>query len=127
MYKKPVIYQLLPRLFGNENSSCIPHGSIQENGTGKFAHINTAALTAIKRLGVTYIWLTGIIEHASTTDYSAYGIAPVSACLVKGKAGSPYAIRDYYDVCPIWRRMFPAAWQSLRTWYGVATTAACWC
>ncbi|MCL2739099.1 MAG: alpha-amylase family glycosyl hydrolase [Bacteroidales bacterium] len=100
MYKKPIIYQLLPRLFGNENSSCIPHGSIQENGTGKFAHINTAALTAIKRLGVTHIWLTGIIEHASTTDYSAYGIAPVDACLVKGKAGSPYAIRDYYDVCP---------------------------
>ncbi|MCL1973761.1 MAG: alpha-amylase family glycosyl hydrolase, partial [Bacteroidetes bacterium] len=100
MQKKTIIYQLLPRLFGNVNPSCIPNGTMAENGAGKFADINATLLTAIKRLGVTHIWLTGILEHASTTDYSEYGIAPVAHCLVKGRAGSPYAIRDYYDVAP---------------------------
>ena len=95
-----VIYQLLPRLFGNTNTHCIPSGSIEENGVGKFEDITLAALTAIKRLGVTHIWLTGILEHASTTSYTAWNIPPVEPSLVKGKAGSPYAIRDYYDVSP---------------------------
>ena len=97
---KPIIYQLLPRLFGNENPACIPHGSLQENGSGKFNHITPAALAAIKRLGVTHLWLTGILEYATTTDYTQYGISLVDPSLVKGKAGSPYAIRDYYDVSP---------------------------
>ena len=100
MDKKPVIYQLLPRLFGNTNRACIPNGSIQENGAGKFNDINSAALTAIKRLNVTHIWLTGILAHATTTDYTPFGLSPVDPSLVKGKAGSPYAIRDYYDVSP---------------------------
>jgi len=95
-----LIYQLLPRLFGNRNSNCIPHGTIEENGVGKFADINLAALTSIKHLSVTHIWLTGILEHASTSDYSARGISPIDCSLVKGKAGSPYAIMDYYDVSP---------------------------
>ena len=95
-----IIYQLLPRLFGNQNPNCIPYGTIEENGSGKFIDISLFALTAIKRLHATHIWLTGILEHASTTDYLEFGMAPVDVCLVKGKAGSPFAIRDYYDVCP---------------------------
>lgn len=102
-----IIYQLLPRLFGNENPSCIPNGSIKENGSGTFIDINVAALSAIKRLGVTHIWPTGVLEHASATDYSSFGISPVDRSLVKGKAGSPYAIRDYYDVCPDLARDVP--------------------
>ena len=97
---KMIIYQLLPRLFGNENPACVHNGSLQQNGVGKFAHINEAALKAIKRLQVTHIWFTGILEHATTTDYSGYGIESVDPALVKGKAGSPYAVRDYYDVSP---------------------------
>ena len=97
---KIIIYQLFPRLFGNKKTACLPNGSLQENGVGKFDDIDLVALTAIKRLNVTHIWLTGILEHASTTDYSSFGIASVEHSLIKGKAGSPYAIRDYYDVSP---------------------------
>ena len=98
--RRMIIYQLLPRLFGNRNSRCVHNGTIEENGVGKFADIDLAALTAIKRLRVTHIWLTGILEHASTTDYSQYGIPLADPSLVKGRAGSPYAISDYYDVSP---------------------------
>ena len=97
---KMVIYQLLPRLFGNAKACCIPYGSMEENGVGKFADINIAALSAIKRLCVTHIWLTGILEHASTTPYPSEGIPASEPSLVKGRAGSPFAIRDYYDVSP---------------------------
>ena len=95
-----LIYQVLIRLFGNRNPQPRPGGSMQENGVGKFADINRNALQALKRMGVSHIWLTGVPEHASATDYSAYGIPPVAGELLKGQAGSPYAIRDYYDVCP---------------------------
>jgi glycosidase len=97
---KIIVYQLFPRLFGNTKAICVPNGSLQENGVGKFDDITLTAITAIKRLNVSHIWLTGILEHASTTDYSAFGIASVEHSLVKGKAGSPYAVRDYYDVSP---------------------------
>ncbi|WP_316746208.1 alpha-amylase family glycosyl hydrolase [Pedobacter gandavensis] len=97
---KPVIYQLLPRLFGNKQSQQITYGTIQENGVGKFADINNKALDGIKELGVSHVWYTGVIAHASLTDYSAFGIPADDADVVKGRAGSPYAIRDYYDVDP---------------------------
>ena len=97
---KVVIYQLLPRLFGNTKSDCIPNGSMKENGSGKFDDITVEALTAIKRLSVTHIWLTGVLEHASTTAYPEIDVPSSEPSLVKGKAGSPYAIRDYYDVSP---------------------------
>ena len=98
--EKIVIYQLLPRLFGNTTENCVAGGSLEENGVGKFNDINDNALTAIKRLGCTHVWYTGILEHATQTDYSAYGIAPDNCYVVKGKAGSPYAVKDYYDVDP---------------------------
>ena len=100
MYKKPIIYQLMPRWFTNIKENCVPNGTIRQNGCGKFNEIDESTLRSIKSLGATHVWYTGVIEHATTTNYSRYGIAPCNPHVVKGKAGSPYAIRDYYDVCP---------------------------
>lgn len=97
---KFTIYQVLPRLFGNYNTTRKPNGSIEENGCGKFNSFTNKALSEIKNLGITHIWYTGIIEHATQTNYSAYGIRRDHPGIVKGKAGSPYAIKDYYDVDP---------------------------
>ena len=98
--KKVIIYQLMPRWFTNCNDSCVPNGTIRQNGVGKFNDIDESKLRSIKSLGATHVWYTGIIEHASATNYSRQGITPCNPHVVKGKAGSPYAIRDYYDVCP---------------------------
>ncbi len=97
---KLVIYQLLPRLFGNKVALNKPYGTITENGCGKFNDINDRALDELKRLGVSHVWYTGVIEHASMTSYPVSGIVADDADVVKGRAGSPYAIRDYYDVDP---------------------------
>lgn len=97
---KFAIYQVLPRLFGNYNTTRKPHGTIKENGCGKFNSFTPKALKEIKSLGITHIWYTGVIEHATKTDYSAFGIRPDHPAVVKGNAGSPYAIKDYYDVDP---------------------------
>ncbi|TAE02761.1 MAG: alpha-amylase [Bacteroidetes bacterium] len=97
---KFVIYQLFVRLFGNQSAKNLFFGTKEENGTGKFSDINKKALQALKKLGSTHIWYTGVIEHASMTDYSAFGILPDNPHVVKGRAGSPYAIKDYYDVNP---------------------------
>src|SRR6185503_15945607 len=75
-------------------------GTLEENGVGKFEDINDRALAGIKELGVTHVWYTGVIEHALLTDYSSQGIPLDDADVVKGRAGSPYAIKDYYDVNP---------------------------
>ncbi len=98
--KKAIIYQLMPRWFTNCNEKCVAGGNIRQNGVGKFNDIDDARLRSIKSLGATHVWYTGVIEHATATDYSRQGIAPCNPHVVKGKAGSPYAIRDYYDVCP---------------------------
>ena len=98
--KKMIIYQLMPRWFTNLSEKCLPNGTIRQNGCGKFNEIDDNRLRSIKSLGATHVWYTGIIEHATATDYSRQGISPCNPHVVKGKAGSPYAIRDYYDVCP---------------------------
>ena len=98
--KKIFIYQLLPRLFGNTTSALIQDGSIEENGSGKFSDISDKALKELKKSGYTHLWYTGILAHASTTDYTKYGIPKQYPEIIKGKAGSPYAVRDYYDVDP---------------------------
>lgn len=100
MKTKISIYQTFPRLFGNKNKNPKIGGSIKENGVGKFNDYTSKALLTIRDLGITHIWYVGIIEHGTTTDYSKYGIAKDHPALVKGKAGSPYAIKDYYDVNP---------------------------
>jgi glycosidase len=97
---KLVIYQLLPRYFGNTNATNKLYGSKEENGVGKFNDITPKALQELKKLGISYVWYTGVLEHATMTDYSAYGIKQDDPDIVKGKAGSPYAIKDYYDVDP---------------------------
>ena len=97
---KFVIYQVFPRLFGNFNTSNIYKGTIEENGCGKFNSFTAKALNEIRLLGVTHIWYTGVIEHATKTDYSANDIRSDYPGIVKGNAGSPYAIKDYYDVDP---------------------------
>ncbi len=100
MKKKITLYQLFPRLFGNETAHPIPFGSRQENGCGTFASVNDNALRSLAELGITHIWFTGVPEHATSTDYSRYGITPDHPLVIKGRAGSPYAIKDYYDVHP---------------------------
>ena len=97
---KPRIYQLLPRLFGNENERRKINGTLAENGSGKFSDLSEAVLQGLREDHYTHLWLTGILQHASSTDYSAVGQAADDPDLLKGIAGSPYAIRDYFDVSP---------------------------
>ena len=97
---KIILYQIFTRLFGNDNTQCTPNGSIEQNGCGKLNDFTPEALATIKKLGTTHVWYTGVIEHATQTDYSAQGIRPDHKATVKGKAGSPYAIKDYYDIDP---------------------------
>ncbi|MBT2556981.1 alpha amylase C-terminal domain-containing protein [Hymenobacter sp. ISL-91] len=95
---KLIIYQLMTRLFGNQTATNKTYGTAQENGVGKFNDITDQALQAIKRMGVSHVWYTGVLDHATLTAYE--GIPADDADVVKGRAGSPYAIRDYYDVAP---------------------------
>ncbi|TGE09334.1 alpha-amylase family glycosyl hydrolase [Hymenobacter fodinae] len=97
---KLVIYQMMTRLFGNKTAVNKHYGTLQENGVGKFNDINTTALQAIKKMGVSHVWFTGVLEHATMTNYTKDGIALDDADVVKGRAGSPYAVKDYYDVDP---------------------------
>jgi glycosidase len=100
MTEKPVIYQIFTRLFGNRQDHPVVNGNIRENGCGKMDDIDEGTISRIRQMGVTHIWLTGIIRHATTTDYTSAGIPSQTPMVVKGKAGSPYAITDYYDVDP---------------------------
>ena len=94
------IYQLFVRLFGNTNETRTPNGTLARNGVGKFNDINDAALKSLRKMGFTHIWLMGVLQQASGTDYSSIGQPADDPDLLKGIAGSPYAIRDYFDVCP---------------------------
>lgn len=95
---RPVIYQLLVRTFGNTNETRKINGTLAENGCGKFSHINDVALESIAAMGFTHIWLTGVLEQASGTSYPNRPADKPD--ILKGLAGSPYAIKDYFDVCP---------------------------
>lgn len=95
---RPVIYQALPRLFGNTDETRTHNGTLAENGCGKFSDFNDRSLSSLKKLGITHLWLTGVVEQASGTSYPGREADP--ADILKGVAGSPYAIRDYFDVCP---------------------------
>ena len=98
--KKDVVYQVFTRLFGNKNTTNKPWGTIEENGVGKFNDFTDTALQEIKKLGVTYIWYTGVPHHDVIRDYTKYGISNDDPDVVKGRAGSPYAVKDYYNVNP---------------------------
>lgn len=97
---KPVIYQVFTRLFGNKNTTNKPWGTIEENGVGKFNDFTDEALQGIKEFGVSHIWYTGVPHHAVIRDYTKYGISNDDPDVVKGRAGSPYAVKDYYNVNP---------------------------
>lgn len=97
---KPLIYQIFTRLYGNRTTKNVPAGSISQNGCAKMNHITDAQLKRIADYGFTHVWYTGLLEHATQTDYSKYGIAKDHPAVVKGRAGSPYAVKDYYDVDP---------------------------
>lgn len=97
---KIVIYQIFTRLFGNTKTTNAFNGSMEVNGCGKMNDISDKALSELKKFGVSHVWYTGIIEHATMTDFSSYGIKADNPEVVKGIAGSPYAIKDYYDVNP---------------------------
>jgi glycosidase len=97
---KLVIYQMMTRLFGNKKAVNKTYGTLAENGVGKFNDITDKALQEIKKLGATHVWYTGVIEHAVMTDYTKFDIPLDDADVVKGRAGSPYAIKDYYDINP---------------------------
>lgn len=97
---KMIVYQVLPRLFGNLNDKPKQDGSIVDNGVGKFSDFTSEALNKIHELGITHIWYTGVLEHATKTDHTVYQIRRDHSSIVKGNAGSPYAVKDYYDVDP---------------------------
>ncbi|MCM4166888.1 Alpha-1,4-glucan:maltose-1-phosphate maltosyltransferase [Arenibacter antarcticus] len=98
--RKTVVYQVFTRLFGNTNTTNKPWGTIDENGVGKMADFSKKALQEIRDLGVTHIWYTGIPHHALIGDYTSFGISNDDPDIVKGRAGSPYAVKDYYSVNP---------------------------
>ncbi|WP_375240852.1 alpha-amylase family glycosyl hydrolase [Polaribacter sp.] len=98
--KKVVVYQVFTRLFGNTNTTNKPWGTIEENGVGKFNDFTDKALKEIKDLGITHIWYTGVPHHDVIRDYTAFGISNDDPDVVKGRAGSPYAVKDYYNVNP---------------------------
>ena len=98
--RKKVIYQVFTRLFGNQNTQNKPWGTLEENGVGKFNDFDDKALKEIRELGVSHIWYTGVLHHAMVTDYTSYGISNDDPDVVKGRAGSPYAVKDYYNVDP---------------------------
>lgn len=95
---RPVVYQLFVRHFSNHTRGGQPWGTREQNGCGTFNGINDRALEALARMGITHLWFTGVIRHASQTSHP--GLPADPACIVKGMAGSPYAITDYYDVDP---------------------------
>ncbi len=95
---RPIIYQLFVRHFSNTTTTGITWGDKSQNGCGTFAGINDAALESLAKMGVTHLWLTGILRHATQSSYPTLPASP--ACVTKGKAGSPYAVSDYYDVDP---------------------------
>ncbi len=98
--QKIIIYQAFTRLFGNQVTTNKPWGTAAENGVGKLNDFNDEALLALKKMGVTHLWLTGVLHHAMVADYSAIGIDADDPEVVKGRAGSPYAVKDYYNINP---------------------------
>lgn len=98
--KKAVVYQVFTRLFGNQNTTNKAWGTIEENGVGTFNDFTPTALREIKDLGATHIWYTGVPHHAVIRDYTSIGISNDDPEVVKGRAGSPYAVKDYYNVNP---------------------------
>lgn len=93
-----IIYQTFPRIMTNMNKECVRGGTLELNGCGKLNDLTPKVLKSLADLGINCIWLTGLIEMATKTSFP--GIPADNPNIVKGEAGSPYAIKDYYDVAP---------------------------
>jgi len=93
------IYQLLPGS-SHVNETRRTNGTLAENGCGRFSDLDDTALAALRAMGFTHLWLTGVLRQATATDYAEIGLYADDPDLLKGQAGSPYAIKDYFDVCP---------------------------
>jgi glycosidase len=98
--ERPRIYQLFLRQFSNVNETRKANGTMAENGVGKFADVSDRALRSLRELGITHLWLLGVPRQATATDYTSIGLPADDPDLLKGIAGSPFAIRDTLDVCP---------------------------
>lgn len=109
-----IIYQMFPRIFSNSTENPTPWGTLEQNGSGKLNDLTQRAIRGIKELGVNCIWLTGVIEHATKTDFTRYGIEKDNPNVVKGEAGSPYAIKDYYDIDPAIAERVPDRMQEFK-------------
>lgn len=109
---RPVIYQLFVRHFSNMETHGVDWGTRETNGCGTFNGVTDKALREIARMGFTHIWLTGVLRHAAQTAYPELPAQPES--IVKGLAGSPYAVVDYFDVDPDLASMPEKEWRSSR-------------
>jgi hypothetical protein len=93
-----VIYQLMVRTFGNTNET----RKTTERSPKTAAEPSTTSSPPRSRRSNPWaspmLWLTGVLEQASGTAYPTRPADPPD--ILKGIAGSPYAIRDYFDVCP---------------------------
>jgi hypothetical protein len=118
---KLVILQMMFHLWGNTNSTNKMNGSAAENGVTKFKDINDKALKELKKFGYSHLYMTGLIEHATMEDLTALGIPKDHPDVVKGRSGSPFAIKDYYDVNPFLPLTPTSAWRNLRQWWLVFT------
>jgi glycosidase len=97
---KHVVYQMMFHLWGNQNTDVKKNGSAAENGVTKFKDVSTKGLQALKKKGFSHLYTTGILEHATMEDMRDNGSPLDHPHVVKGRAGSPFAIKDYYDVNP---------------------------
>ena len=95
---KPIIYQVLTRLYYSPSHPYMPGGTLSQNGCAKLRDFTARRLADIRSLGTTHVWYTGILDHATRSDFSTFGFPADTD--VKGEAGSPYAVRDYYNVAP---------------------------
>ena len=98
--EKFVVYQMMFHLWGNKQTELVRNGSYQTNGVTKFKDVSDVALKALKNKGITHVYATGLIEHATMENFAAFGSPIDHPSVVKGRAGSPFAIKDYYDVNP---------------------------
>lgn len=87
-------------LWGNTNLNPQKNGNSFTNGTTKFIDVSNKALDCLYVKGFTHLYATGIIEHATKEDYTMLGIPLDHPSIVKGNCGSPFAIKDYFDVNP---------------------------
>ena len=66
---KPRVFQLMMRLYGNENETRKKNGTLAENGCGKFSFLNPARLKRLKTFGYTHVWITGVLAASAKASF----------------------------------------------------------